>query len=94
MINFKALSKLSLILLITLSVSAFADDKINWSGPYMGIKAGYSQYENKGSGEYSDDTFDTPNNLANIWNDVSKKKKITIKPLVDLRQGITGRKID
>lgn len=74
MINFKALSKLSLTLLITLSASAFAEDKINWSGSYMGIKAGYSQYENKGTGAHSDDGFGQPNNLANIWNDVSKEK--------------------
>jgi len=68
------IQKLVLIALLTLSASVFSDEKINWAGPYMGIKVGYSQYENKGSGEYSDDTFGQPNNLANIWNDVSKEK--------------------
>jgi outer membrane immunogenic protein len=72
--RFFTLQKLLLTTLVILSSSVFSDEKINWAGPYMGIKAGYSQYENKGTGAYSDDTFRQPNNLANIWNDVSKEK--------------------
>ena len=40
-ISFQIFPKLILILLITLSASVFADDKIYWSGPFMGVDARY-----------------------------------------------------
>ena len=36
------IQKLVLITLITLSASVFAGEKINWTGPYVGVDAGYS----------------------------------------------------
>jgi len=45
-ISFQILPKLLLILLITLSASVFADDKIYWSGPFMDVDAGYSWTQN------------------------------------------------
>lgn len=61
------ISFLSLISLNTFSAE-------NFNGPYLGIKTGYSKYENKSTGSYQDDTYRQPINLANIWNDVSKEK--------------------
>ena len=36
------IQKLVLISLFALSSSVFAEDKINWTGPYLGLDAGYS----------------------------------------------------
>jgi len=38
----RTIQRLVLITLITLSASVFADEKINWTGPYVGLDAGYS----------------------------------------------------
>lgn len=65
--------KILLFYILTLiPLSVLAGD--NFSGPYIGIKAGYSKYENKSAGSYKSDEFNQPNNLANIWDDVSKDK--------------------
>jgi outer membrane immunogenic protein len=42
LMTLRAIQKLVLITLLTLSASASADDKINWTGPYAGIDAGYT----------------------------------------------------
>lgn len=61
-----------MLVLLMLTNTAWATD--DFSGPYVGIKAGYSEYKNKGSGSFVDDGFSQPNNLAHIWDDVSEEK--------------------
>ncbi len=62
---------LSYVLLFAISLNTFSED--NFSGPYVGLKAGHGKYQNQGNGTYKDDGFGQPANLSNIWNDVSKE---------------------
>jgi len=43
----RSLSKLTLITMLAISSSAFAEGKINWTGPYLGASAGYGWGEQK-----------------------------------------------
>lgn len=52
----RTIQKIILITLLTISSSVFADDKVNWSGPYVGVQLGYVR------GDFND-----KEELNNIW---------------------------
>jgi outer membrane immunogenic protein len=92
----RTIHKLILIILITLSVSVFAEDKINWTGPYLGINAGYANIKTEGQNQnFSQYTFNNSQNFGLLGGFIGYQKALTNNWLIGIEsdfQAANGNK--
>ena len=93
--RFITLQKLVLITLITLSASVFAEDKINWTGPYVGINAGYANTKTEGQNQtFSQYTFNNSQNFGLLGGFIGYQKVLTNNWLIGIESDFEAAKGD
>ena len=89
----RTIQKLFLISLFALSSSVFAEDKINWTGPYVGINAGYANTKTEGQNQtLSQYTFNNSQNFGLLGGFIGYQKALTNNWLIGIESDFEAAK--